>query len=70
MFTRYYNILLWVNLAIIVIGTVSDVGFPARGGMCPIRQFSEGHFVFRGSLHCIILFFYANVTGVMLSKYQ
>ena len=25
---------------------VSDLGFPARGAMCPSQQFSEGHFVF------------------------
>ena len=31
MFTHYY--MDWVNLAITVIGTVSDLGFSARGAM-------------------------------------
>ena len=37
-------VIIWVNLAIIVIGTVSNLGFPARGAMCPSQQFSEGHY--------------------------
>ena len=62
MFTRYYT---WVNVAITVIGPVSDLGFPARGAMCPSQQFSVGHFVFWG----ITIFFNSIVTGVMLSAY-
>ena len=37
MFTHYY--MDWVNLAITVIGTVSDLGFPARGRICQILFF-------------------------------
>ena len=33
--------------------------------MCPSQQFSEGHFVVLG----ITIFFYSNVTGIMLSTY-
>ena len=40
---------------------VSDLGFPARGVMCPSQQFSEGHFIFGRSLY----FSYSNVPGVI-----
>ena len=49
--------------------TVSDLGLPARGAMCPSQQFSEGHFFFfggggRGGHY---IFFYSNIRSVMLS---
>ena len=50
------RVIIWVNLAITVIGTVSDLGFPARGAMCPSKQFSQGHFVFLGDHLLYFLF--------------
>ena len=38
-------VVIWVNLAISAIGTVSDL---VGGAMCLSQQFSEGHFVFWG----------------------
>ena len=58
-------IIIWVNLTIKAIGTVSDLGFPARGAMCPSQQFSVGHSVFWG----VTIFFNSNVTDIMLSTY-
>ena len=55
-------VVIWVNLAITAIGTVSDLVGVA---MCLSQQFSEGHFVFWG----ITIFFYSNVTDIMLSTY-
>ena len=55
-------VVIWVNLAITAIGTVSDL---VGGAMCLSQQFTEGHFVFWG----ITIFFYSNVTDIMLSTY-
>ena len=46
----------WGEVSLPDSDTVFDLGFPAKGTMCPIQQFSEGHFVFLlegggGSLH-------------------
>ena len=45
---------------------MSDLGFSASGAMGPSQQFSEGHFVFWG----ITIFFYSDVTVIMLSTYE
>ena len=49
----------WGEVSLLNSDTVFDLGFPAKGTMCPSQQFSEGHFVFLlergggagGSLH-------------------
>ena len=51
----------WREVSLPGSDTVFDLGFPAKGTMCPSQQFSEGHFGFflrggGGSLH----FFYYN----------
>ena len=50
----------WGEVSLLDSDTVFDLGFPAKGTMCPGQQFSEGHFGFflwgGGSLH----FFYYN----------
>ena len=52
----------WGEVSLLDSDTVFDLGFPAKGTMCPSQQFSEGHFVFLleragGSLHA----FYYNL---------
>ena len=36
----------WGEVSLLNSDTVFDLGFPAKGTMCPSQQFSEGHFVF------------------------
>ena len=36
----------WGEVSLLDSDTVFDPGFPAKGTMCPIQQFSEGHFGF------------------------
>ena len=36
----------WGEVSLLDSDTVFDLGFPAKGTMCPSQQFSEGHFVF------------------------
>ena len=54
--------IVWGEVSLLGSDTVFDLGFPAKGTMCPSQQFSERHFGFffegggGGSLH----FFYYN----------
>ena len=48
---------------VLIISSVSDLGFPARAAVCSSQQFSVGHCVFSG----VTIFVYSNVLGVMLS---
>ena len=36
----------WGEVSLLGSDTVFDLGFPAKGTMCPSQQFSEGHFGF------------------------
>ena len=36
----------WGEVSLLDSDTVFDLGFPAKGTMCPSQQFSEGHFGF------------------------
>ena len=41
-----YSHIAWGEVSLLNSDTVFDLGFPAKGTMCPSHQFSEGHFVF------------------------
>ena len=58
----------WGEVSLLDSDTVFDLGFPAKGTMCPSQQFSVGHFVFLlergggGSLHAF--YYYPERLGV------